>query len=64
MSLSAHLTGLELTKTVAVKHIHGVTQTLESLRKRGGGIALDDFGTGYATLSLIRNLSQIKATID
>jgi EAL domain-containing protein (putative c-di-GMP-specific phosphodiesterase class I) len=60
----AHLIELELTETVAVKHIRGVTQALASLRERGVGIALDDFGTGFASLSLIREFPVTRLKIN
>jgi diguanylate cyclase (GGDEF)-like protein len=62
--LPAHLIEVELTETIAVKRIRGVTQTLAALRKRGVGIALDDFGTGYASLSLLRDFPVTRLKID
>ena len=47
---------IELTETIVISNLDGITATLEQLRAMGMGIALDDFGTGYAGLSYLQML--------
>lgn len=47
---------IELTETIVINNIEGVSNALNRLRAGGIGIALDDFGTGYAGLDYLQTL--------
>ena len=47
---------IELTETIVINNIEGVSNALSRLRAAGIGIALDDFGTGYAGLDYLQTL--------
>lgn len=47
---------IEVTESVLIDNLQGVSATLEKLRDMGIRIFLDDFGTGYSSLQYIHSL--------
>jgi EAL domain-containing protein (putative c-di-GMP-specific phosphodiesterase class I) len=47
---------LEITESVLMHNISGMTRQLGLLKRLGVRIAIDDFGTGYSSLAYIREL--------
>jgi EAL domain-containing protein (putative c-di-GMP-specific phosphodiesterase class I) len=47
---------LEVTESIAIQHVPGAVEILESLQELGVQIALDDFGTGYSSFSALIDL--------
>ncbi|MFP7484980.1 EAL domain-containing protein [Priestia filamentosa] len=47
---------LEITESVAVKHVDLVIEKLVKLKKHGISIAIDDFGAGYSSFSYLKRL--------
>jgi EAL domain-containing protein (putative c-di-GMP-specific phosphodiesterase class I) len=45
---------LEITESMAMKHVDDVVDLLKSLKQLGVTLAIDDFGTGYSSLSYLR----------
>jgi EAL domain-containing protein (putative c-di-GMP-specific phosphodiesterase class I) len=44
---------LELTESVLIDDVPGVTRTLEALKELGVRLAIDDFGTGYSSMNYV-----------
>lgn len=55
---------LELTETVAIKHLEAGRKQLALLRNLGFGISLDDFGTGYSSLQYLKSMPASTIKID
>ncbi len=55
---------LELTETVAIKHLEAGHKQLALLRNLGFGISLDDFGTGYSSLQYLKSMPASTIKID
>lgn len=55
---------LELTETVAIKHLESGRKQLALLRSMGLGISLDDFGTGYSSLQYLKTMPVSTVKID
>ena len=55
---------LELTETVAIKHLEAGRKQLALLRNLGFGISLDDFGTGYSSLQYLKDMPASTIKID
>lgn len=55
---------LEITESVAVKHLDWVKDRLQALKQLGVGLALDDFGTGFSSLSYLQQFPIDKLKID
>jgi EAL domain-containing protein (putative c-di-GMP-specific phosphodiesterase class I) len=55
---------LEVTETVAVKHIDIVGRSIAILQKVGVRISLDDFGTGLSSLAAVLHLPVNELKID
>lgn len=55
---------LELTETVAIKHLEAGRKHLALLRNLGFGISLDDFGTGYSSLQYLKSMPASTMKID
>lgn len=55
---------LELTETIAIKHLETGRKQLAQLKKHGFGISLDDFGTGYSSLSYLKTMPISTVKID
>ncbi|WP_051227935.1 putative bifunctional diguanylate cyclase/phosphodiesterase [Oceanospirillum beijerinckii] len=55
---------LEITESVAVKHLDWVRKRLLSLKALGVNLALDDFGTGFSSLSYLKQFPIDKLKID
>jgi len=55
---------LELTETVAIKHLESGRKQLALLRNMGLGISLDDFGTGYSSLQYLKVMPASTVKID
>ena len=47
---------VEVTESVLIDNLKGVSATLDKLREMGVRIFLDDFGTGYSSLQYIHSL--------
>ncbi|WP_410911647.1 putative bifunctional diguanylate cyclase/phosphodiesterase [Priestia filamentosa] len=47
---------LEITESVAMKHVDLVIEKLVKLKKHGISIAIDDFGAGYSSFSYLKSL--------
>jgi diguanylate cyclase (GGDEF)-like protein len=62
--LPPHLLELEVTESVALRHMGITARKLAALRAGGVRIALDDFGTGYASLAYLKHLPCDKLKID
>lgn len=62
--LSGHQVEVELTESVAVGHVHLISERINQLRLHGVRIAMDDFGTGYSSLSILQQLSIDRLKID
>ena len=55
---------LELTETVAIKHLEAGRHQLAQLRNNGFNVSLDDFGTGYSSLQYLKNMPASSVKID
>ena len=55
---------LELTETVAIKHLEAGRAQLAQLKNHGFNISLDDFGTGYTSLQYLKNMPASSVKID
>ena len=55
---------VEITESLAVRHLSYVEQQMASLRKLGCELALDDFGTGYSSFSYLQRLPMDYIKID
>lgn len=64
MNLEPHNIALELTETVAIKHLEAGRHQLAQLRNNGFNISLDDFGTGYSSLQYLKNMPASSVKID
>lgn len=64
MELLPHNLALELTETVAIKHLEAGRHQLAQLRNNGFNISLDDFGTGYSSLQYLKNMPVSSVKID
>ncbi len=64
MNLQPHNIALELTETVAIKHLEAGRHQLAQLRNNGFNISLDDFGTGYSSLQYLKNMPASSVKID
>lgn len=62
--LPAQWLELEITESVAVKHLDWVKKRLDDLKKLGVNLALDDFGTGFSSLSYLKQFPIDKLKID
>ena len=63
-SLPASSIIIEITESLAVRHLGFVEREMVSLRKLGCEMALDDFGTGYSSLSYLQRLPMDFIKID
>ncbi len=64
LELQPHNIALELTETVAMKHLEAGRHQLAQLRNHGFNISLDDFGTGYSSLQYLKNIPASSVKID
>lgn len=55
---------LELTETVAIKHLDAGRAQLAQLKNHGFNVSLDDFGTGYSSLEYLKNIPATSVKID
>lgn len=55
---------LELTESVAIKHLEAGRKQLALLRNLGFGVSLDDFGTGYSSLQYLKDMPASTIKID
>jgi len=62
--LDPHLLDLEVTESISVKSIPGLTETLHALRQLGCSISIDDFGTGQSSLDYIKRFPADRIKID
>ena len=62
--LPANLLCLEITESVAIRHLDLTISHLQALIALGVKIALDDFGTGNSSLSLVKSLPLHMIKID
>ena len=62
--LAPHRLELEITESVLIEDVEGVTACLHRLKKAGLRIVLDDFGTGFSSLSYLRRFPFDKIKID
>jgi len=64
MNLQPHCISLELTETVAIKHLEAGRHQLAQLRNHGFHVSIDDFGTGYSSLQYLKNMPASSVKID
>jgi diguanylate cyclase (GGDEF)-like protein len=55
---------IEITESIAVRHLSFVERQIASLRQLGCELALDDFGTGYSSFSYLQRLPMDYIKID
>ncbi len=55
---------LELTESMLLKNIQGISEKMAELKNRGISFSLDDFGTGYSSLSYLKRLPLSELKID
>ncbi len=55
---------LEITESLSIKSIEGLTDSLQSLRDMGCRISIDDFGTGQASLDYLKRFPADRIKID
>ncbi|MCG9891932.1 MAG: EAL domain-containing protein [Thermosynechococcaceae cyanobacterium MS004] len=55
---------LEITETIAVKHMEFSQSVLQQIQDMGVHIAMDDFGTGYSSLNYLKQLPLNTLKID
>lgn len=55
---------LEVTESMAVRHVERSTTTLAELRSMGVAIAMDDFGTGHSSLGQMKRIPLDRLKID
>ncbi len=64
LKIRPHNIALELTETVAIKHLEAGRHQLAKLRNGGFNISLDDFGTGYSSLQYLKSMPASSVKID
>ena len=64
MNLQPHSIAIELTETMAIKHLEAGRHQLAQLRNNGFNVSLDDFGTGYSSLQYLKNMPASAVKID
>jgi diguanylate cyclase (GGDEF)-like protein/PAS domain S-box-containing protein len=62
--LSAEFLELELTESIALRHVDTSIEMLQQLRAMGVRLSIDDFGTGYSSLSHLQRFPLDRLTID
>ncbi len=62
--LSPSLLELEVTESMDVRQISGLTRKLAAFRAMGCSVAIDDFGTGQASLDYLRRFPANRVKID
>ncbi len=55
---------LEVTESISIKTIPGLTEKLEGLRELGCRISIDDFGTGQSSLDYLKRFPADRIKID
>lgn len=55
---------IEITESLAVRHLRHVEKQISALRNMGCKLALDDFGTGYSSFSVLKQLTLDYIKID
>jgi len=64
LGLAPSCVSLELTETVAIKHLDAGRAQLAQLKNHGFRISIDDFGTGYSSLQYLKNIPATSVKID
>lgn len=64
LELAPSSISLELTETVAIKHLEAGRQQLAACKNYGFNISLDDFGTGYSSLQYLKQMPATSVKID
>ncbi len=64
LDLPPQSVSLELTETVAIKHLEAGRQQLALLKNHGFNVSLDDFGTGYSSLQYLKQIPATSVKID
>ncbi len=64
MDLDPQCVSLELTETVAIKHLEAGRHQLAQLKNHGFNVSLDDFGTGYSSLQYLKQIPATSVKID
>ena len=62
--LPAYLLELELTESILLKQVDGMSKCIAQLAQMGVALAIDDFGTGYSNLAYLKSLPISKLKID
>ena len=64
LDIPPHCVSLELTETVAIKHLDAGRAQLAQLKNHGFNVSLDDFGTGYSSLQYLKDIPASSVKID
>jgi diguanylate cyclase (GGDEF)-like protein/PAS domain S-box-containing protein len=59
-----HHLGVEISESVAMRHLEQAIPNMISLAEMGVGISIDNFGTGYSSLNYLKRLPVQKVKID
>ena len=59
-----HHLGVEISESVAMRHLEQAIPNMISLAEMGVGISIDNFGTGYSSLNYLKKLPVQKVKID
>jgi len=62
--LGAEFLELELTESIAMRHVETSIEMLQQLRAMGVRLSIDDFGTGYSSLSHLQRFPLNMLKID
>ena len=64
MHFDPHFLSVEITETVAMNNIEGVTRAVEEFKALGAQICIDDFGAGHSSMNHLQRLPVDRLNID